>query len=244
MARLVSGKPAKSGRPPASSAAGCTRPRTCSASRRRASSRRPTGPCGRFGWPRPMPTPRLRSMRSLRATEVKYEKATECLNKDRDALLTFYDFPPSTGSTAVGAAAALAHCAGAAQSTIRRGFCVWPHTHAPYARRQHESRQGCQGRLAVCHAQRAPGLHRLGTARIQSAPACGKCACLRGRTAKQGRRAKDPKSVVGALGERHTCEFCKGIKWLASLSTGHVGRNVGRIVGRFSTAIREGLGSG
>ena len=25
--------------------------------------------------------------------QVKYEKAAECLNKDRDALLTFYDFP-------------------------------------------------------------------------------------------------------------------------------------------------------
>jgi len=24
---------------------------------------------------------------------VKYDKAAECLNKDRDALLTFYDFP-------------------------------------------------------------------------------------------------------------------------------------------------------
>jgi len=25
--------------------------------------------------------------------QVKYEKAAECLNKDRDSLLTFYDFP-------------------------------------------------------------------------------------------------------------------------------------------------------
>jgi len=25
--------------------------------------------------------------------QVKYEKAAECLKKDRDALLTFYDFP-------------------------------------------------------------------------------------------------------------------------------------------------------
>jgi hypothetical protein len=30
---------------------------------------------------------------------VKYEKAVTCLVKDRDALLTFYDFPPSTGIT-------------------------------------------------------------------------------------------------------------------------------------------------
>src|SRR4051812_25791578 len=30
---------------------------------------------------------------------VKYDKAVACLAKDRDALLAFYDFPPSTGST-------------------------------------------------------------------------------------------------------------------------------------------------
>ena len=29
---------------------------------------------------------------------VKYDKAVECLIKDRDALLGFYDFRPSTGS--------------------------------------------------------------------------------------------------------------------------------------------------
>jgi hypothetical protein len=28
---------------------------------------------------------------------VKYDKAVECLIKDRDALLGFYDFPASTG---------------------------------------------------------------------------------------------------------------------------------------------------
>ena len=30
---------------------------------------------------------------SSRATQLKYEKAAECLAKDRDALLAFYDFP-------------------------------------------------------------------------------------------------------------------------------------------------------
>ena len=29
----------------------------------------------------------------IESYQVKYEKATECLTKDRDALLTFYDFP-------------------------------------------------------------------------------------------------------------------------------------------------------
>ena len=29
----------------------------------------------------------------IESYQVKYEKAAECLNKDRDALLTFYDFP-------------------------------------------------------------------------------------------------------------------------------------------------------
>jgi transposase-like protein len=29
----------------------------------------------------------------IESYQVKYEKAAECLNKDRDALMTFYDFP-------------------------------------------------------------------------------------------------------------------------------------------------------
>jgi putative transposase len=29
----------------------------------------------------------------MESSRVKYEKAAECLTKDRDALLTFYDFP-------------------------------------------------------------------------------------------------------------------------------------------------------
>ncbi len=35
----------------------------------------------------------------LEAYGPKYDKAVACLAKDRDVLLTFYDFPPSTGST-------------------------------------------------------------------------------------------------------------------------------------------------
>src|SRR4051812_38849649 len=41
---------ARSGRKSASSAAGCTRPPTCSPSCRRASSRRPNARCRRSGW--------------------------------------------------------------------------------------------------------------------------------------------------------------------------------------------------
>ncbi len=31
--------------------------------------------------------------------QVKYQRAADCLTRDGDALLAFYDFPPSTGST-------------------------------------------------------------------------------------------------------------------------------------------------
>jgi hypothetical protein len=31
--------------------------------------------------------------------QIKYQRAADCLTKDRDALLAFYDFLPSTGST-------------------------------------------------------------------------------------------------------------------------------------------------
>jgi hypothetical protein len=46
-------------------------------------------------------------------------------------------------------------------------------------------------------------------------------------------KTSDFSFIAGAPGKRRTREFCKRIKWLASLATGHVGRNVGRIVGRF-----------
>ena len=49
--------------------------------------------CRRSGWPRPRPPPRPRSTPSSRAYALKYEKAADCLAKDRDALLAFYDFP-------------------------------------------------------------------------------------------------------------------------------------------------------
>jgi putative transposase len=52
----------------ASSAAGCTRPRTCSRSCRRANSRKPSARCRRSGWPKPRPSPNWRSTHSWRAT--------------------------------------------------------------------------------------------------------------------------------------------------------------------------------
>ena len=37
--------------------------------------------------------------RFITTREARYPKAVETLKKDRDSLLAFYDFPPSTGST-------------------------------------------------------------------------------------------------------------------------------------------------
>src|SRR5258705_2766762 len=94
MARSGSGRPpVRSGRKRASSAAGCTRPRTYSPSCRRASSRRPNARCRRSGWPKPRPPPSWRSTPFIESYTPKYEKAADCLSKDRDTLLAFYDFP-------------------------------------------------------------------------------------------------------------------------------------------------------
>jgi putative transposase len=60
--------PARSGRKRASSAAGCTRPRTCSPSCRRASSRKPNARCRRSGWLKRRSPPSWRSAPSSRAT--------------------------------------------------------------------------------------------------------------------------------------------------------------------------------
>ena len=69
MARSGSGRPpVRSGRKHASSAAGCTRPRTCSPSCRRASSRRPNARYRRSGWPKPKSPPSWRSTPSSRTT--------------------------------------------------------------------------------------------------------------------------------------------------------------------------------
>src|SRR3954453_13241241 len=94
MARSASGKlPARSGRKRASSAAGCTRPRTCSPSCRRASSRKPNARRRRSGWLKRRSPPSWRSRAFIESYALKYEKAADCLSKDRDTLLAFYDFP-------------------------------------------------------------------------------------------------------------------------------------------------------
>src|SRR5262249_5563395 len=94
MARSDSGKRSKRyGLRRAISAAGGTKPPTSSTNCRTASNRKPSGRSRKSGWPRPR-TMRLRhSTPFIETWGVKYDKAVECLIKDRDALLAFYDFP-------------------------------------------------------------------------------------------------------------------------------------------------------
>src|SRR3954471_8057269 len=100
MARLASGRRSAScGRPRASNAAGCTRPPTSSINCRRASK-----------LPKSQQPKAKRSLQEIwmaetskdaeaafdafiTAYQLKYDKAAECLAKDRQALLAFYDFP-------------------------------------------------------------------------------------------------------------------------------------------------------
>src|SRR3954471_4582049 len=92
MAHSASGKPpARSGRKRASSAAGCTRLQKCSTSCRRARSRKPSARCRRSGWLKRRSPPRFDAF--IESYALKYEKAADCLSKDRDTLLAFYDFP-------------------------------------------------------------------------------------------------------------------------------------------------------
>ena len=76
-----------------SSAAGCTRRPTCSTSCPRACSPRPRACSTRSGWPRRARTPTKAFDLFLETYQAKYPKACECLAKDRDELLAFYDFP-------------------------------------------------------------------------------------------------------------------------------------------------------
>ena len=86
--------PARCGRRRASSAAGCTRPRTCSNKLPKSQQPKAKRALQEIWMAETKArTPRPRSTPSSRATQVKYEKAADCLAKDRDALLAFYDFP-------------------------------------------------------------------------------------------------------------------------------------------------------
>src|SRR5262249_13878786 len=91
MARSDSGKQSKRYGPRrAASAAGCTKPPTSSTNCRTASSRKPSARCRKSGWPRPR---KIAFDAFIETWGVKYDKAVECLTKDRDALLGFYDSP-------------------------------------------------------------------------------------------------------------------------------------------------------
>src|SRR5438034_9005852 len=93
MARSGFGKPSKRYGPRrAASVAGCTKPPTSSTNCRRASNRKPSGRCRKSGWPRPRRM-RLQPLTPSSRPGASYDKAVECLIKDRDALLAFYDFP-------------------------------------------------------------------------------------------------------------------------------------------------------
>ena len=76
----------------ASNVAGYIRRPTCSTNCPRVSKRKPRLPCTRFGWLRVAAAEQAFD-HFLFTYEAKYAKATECLAKDRDTLLTFYDFP-------------------------------------------------------------------------------------------------------------------------------------------------------
>ena len=56
---------------------------------RRASGRRPSARCRISGWPKP----ELAFDAFVESYTLKYEKAADCLSKDRGTLLAFYDFP-------------------------------------------------------------------------------------------------------------------------------------------------------
>ena len=58
-----------------------------------AASRKPRRSCTTSGWPTRGSTRTRRSTCSSETYEAKYPKAVECLTKDRDVLLAFYDFP-------------------------------------------------------------------------------------------------------------------------------------------------------
>src|SRR5271167_157624 len=80
-------------RPPGTSAVPCTRPPTSSTRCPSPCSPQPRPTCARSGRRRTGRQQRLRLQPFAEKYRIKYAKAVTCLIKDRDALLTFYDFP-------------------------------------------------------------------------------------------------------------------------------------------------------
>ena len=78
---------------PESSAAGCTRPPTYSPSCPRASIRKPNARCRKYGMAETKGAAELAFDAFVESYALKYKRAADCLSKDRDALLAFYDFP-------------------------------------------------------------------------------------------------------------------------------------------------------
>ena len=77
---------------PVSNAAGCTKPAMCSMRCRRVFSRKPNRRCTRSG-SCPCEDAERAFDQFIVTYEAKYPKATNCLLKDRESLMTFYDFP-------------------------------------------------------------------------------------------------------------------------------------------------------
>ena len=91
--RSASGKPCRRSIPrPASNAVGSTRRPMCSTSCPSDCSREPKRSSIKSGWPDQAAAEQAFDL-FVDTYEAKYPKATECLPKDRDVLLAFYDFP-------------------------------------------------------------------------------------------------------------------------------------------------------
>jgi putative transposase len=54
---------------------------------------RPNARCRKSGWPKTKAAAELAFDAFIESYTPKYEKAADCLSKDRDTLLAFYDFP-------------------------------------------------------------------------------------------------------------------------------------------------------
>ena len=85
--------PARCGRRRASSAAGCTRRRTCLNKLPKSQQPKAKRALQEIWMAETKADAEAAFDAFIESYEVKYEKAAECLSKDREALLAFYDFP-------------------------------------------------------------------------------------------------------------------------------------------------------